>query len=123
MDISASYSKNNTIRNVDICTILVNLLDNAIEACEKIDNSEDRYIKLSISSLGGMVVIKVENSCSQFVFDDGQIVELKTTKNDSKSHGYGLKIVKAIANKYNGELEIRHDSKKFIAVAMLMYDN
>ena len=123
IDVSASYPGSINVRQVDICAVIVNLLDNAIEACAKIEDTQSRYIKLSISPIGEMIVIKVENSHVSYVSVAEDSGQLQTTKNDGAQHGYGIKIVDAITKKYNGSLEIEYTDNTFTAIAMLAYDN
>ncbi|MBQ8836017.1 MAG: sensor histidine kinase [Clostridia bacterium] len=123
IDVSASYPGTINVRHVDICAVIVNLLDNAIEACEKIEDAALRYIKLSITSIGEMIVIKVENSHCEKLPEMYDTVELQTTKPDSHSHGYGMQIVDAIAKKYNGSFEINYKENTFAAIAMLTCDS
>lgn len=85
--VSASYPANATIRQTDVCTILVNLLDNAIEACEKIEATQERKIKLAISSIGEMVIIKVENSYVSGCAMQTEEGNFLTQKGDGRLHG------------------------------------
>lgn len=119
MNVSASYPNSVHVRHVDICALLVNLLDNAIEACEKVEPPSSKYINLSISSIGEMIIVKVENSYNHALGIEGKSGELQTTKREAELHGYGIKIMRAITDKYNGTLEIEYDTNRFWAVAML----
>lgn len=88
------------ISEYDIVTLLTNILDNAIEACEISLNKE---INLFFLKENEMIIIKLENSCnSKFKKDEnGNIVTSK-----QNHYGLGLKIVKRTANKYNGFFKI-----------------
>ena len=121
VNVSTSYPIYVAIRQTDVCALLVNLIDNAIEACNKVENPDQRYINIGISTIGEMIVIKIENSYdfkSSILKSGG---ELRTTKENADLHGYGIKIVKSIVEKYNGSLEIEHYDDCFIAIAMLSY--
>ncbi len=92
------------ISEVDLCVILGNLLDNAMEACIKYDSSESfefdkPFIRIYVSVKGNQLYICVTNSTY------GKIRKLEnrflTTKN-SESHGFGLMRIDKICSKYSG---------------------
>lgn len=93
------------IDNIDLCILLGNLLDNCIEAVEKIDN---RFIELIIDRKEDIVFISLRNTFDQNSLKcmDG---ELMTSKEDAGNHGIGIKNVKDIINKYNGDMLIDID--------------
>lgn len=99
----------------DICRILNNVLNNAIEACRK---CEDKYIKLQINTVNNYLVIKCENTYSgKVMIEDGII---RTLKKDKDKHGYGLKSINNIANKYEGFMDIHYDDNIFyVEIQML----
>ena len=84
----------------ETCSLLGNLLDNAIDACKRMDKSEDRWIMVKIESQKQLLFIKIINSVSEAPsFKHGRPV---SAKRDKKIHGYGLKSVERIINKYEG---------------------
>ncbi len=92
------------ISDVDLCVLLGNLLDNAMEACIKEDNSkkfefEKPFIRVYISVKGNQLYICVTNSTYGEVKKLGS--KFLTTKK-SESHGFGLKRIDKICNKYSG---------------------
>ncbi len=87
------------IEAADMCTLLGNMLDNAIEAAEQCP-PEKRLIEVKITSSDGKVVIHAMNSIKGSVLDENN--ELKTTKQDSDEHGFGVKSIRLIAKKYSG---------------------
>ncbi len=87
------------IEAVDMCTLLGNMLDNAIEAAEQCP-SPRRLIEMKITSSDGKVVIHAMNSIKGSVLDENN--ELNTTKQDSAEHGFGVKSIRLIAKKYSG---------------------
>lgn len=99
----------------DICRILNNVLSNAVEACRKCD---DKFIKLQINSIDNYIVIKCENSFSGIVMNEGGI--LVTIKKDKSKHGYGLKSINNIANKYEGSLDINYNDNVFCIEIILL---
>lgn len=105
-----NFSKCSFIEMIDISSIFSNIIDNAIEACKKVENN--RYISIRGTVVKSYYVIKCENSKnSKLEMKDKKIV---TTKKDKFLHGIGLKSVKSSLDKYNSELEIISDKNKFI---------
>ena len=88
----------------DVYFLLVNIIDNAIEAAENIEEKEHRVISLTASTKQGMLFIEETNYFyGDIKFNnDGS---LKTTKKDAKYHGYGTKSIAYIAKKYDGKVE------------------
>lgn len=85
---------------MDLCTIVGNALDNAIECEEKITEPEKRLIHMTLSAQKGFVLLRVENYCEdKLTFEDGLPA---TTKGDRAFHGYGLKSIRYVARKYEG---------------------
>lgn len=95
------------IEKPDLITLLGNLLDNAVESAKK---SKDRKIELSINKANGFDVLTCINSCD---FEPHYIGhELESTKNSSGFHGLGVKSIKKIVKKYNGNFEWIYDETK-----------
>ena len=100
-----------TISAFDIGIILNNLLDNAIEACEKLEQ-EQRYINLTLKKKNHFLLIEVENSFDgKVIWEDGGIVPMTTKQSDLPDilmeHGIGLKNVKNVADHYLGDMDIK----------------
>lgn len=86
----------------DISVLFGNAIDNAIEGASKIDSPEKRLIHLTVAAQKAFLHIRVENYCEdKLTFRDGLPV---TTKSDSAFHGFGVKSMRAIAEKYGGTL-------------------
>lgn len=96
--------------NNDIASLLGNILDNAIEASEQ-EVDEYRLIKLNVFKTDKFLVISESNyTRNKPVFLDNLP---KTSKKDEDVHGYGLKSIKYISNKYNGEMNIDFSNDTF----------
>lgn len=100
----------------DLGILLSNLLDNAIEACEN-QNNKTREIIVSFSEVGGYYRIIVKNMIEQSVLKHNK--NLKTSKNDHITHGWGLKSVGDIVKSYNGLLDFYEKDSFFIVNIML----
>lgn len=85
------------IEDKDLVSMLSNMLDNAVEATEGLDNPTIRF---STKRDKSFVVIMVVNSCLRKPKSDGE--KLITTKSNSSYHGYGVKSIEKTINKYNG---------------------
>ncbi len=88
------------IDNVDLCTILSNALDNAIESCH---NCAGERIDISSNTSHGYLVITITNPTNN---EDCLDCIPASTKVDSVNHGLGLLSIELIANKYDGKIDI-----------------
>lgn len=94
-----------TVTENDLCRLLMNMLDNALEAAAKTDNKEKRFIHFKAEVKNGFLAIKCENSF------DGKVIQddhgyYRTTKDDAETHGFGLKLMAEVAEKYHSLLDI-----------------
>lgn len=85
-----------------LCSLLTNLIDNAIEAIQR-QKIESGIVEIGINQQDNQLYICVKNPVSQDI-DDSTLLSLRTTKAERKLHGYGHKIVADIVNHYNGML-------------------
>lgn len=103
----------------DLGIIFFNLLDNAIEACEKIKD-KDKWIHIAIKKKKQLSIIKIENSIEKSILKkDGEYV---TEKSNKEIHGLGLKSVKSLVNKYDGEVRWCHTEDVF-SVVITFFEN
>ena len=108
----ADCSKLNFINKTDLYSLFGNLIDNAMEAVYKIQDVDKRHINLVVKNVNSFVSISIDN------YYEGNIVLLdnglpKTTKEDKDYHGYGMKSIQLIVNKYDGDLNISLDNNVF----------
>ncbi len=100
------------VQDIDICTIFSNILDNALESCEKSDSKE---IVLEIYIVNGkFLTIDLANSCDIVPsVKDGKLV---TSKLNSNNHGFGMKSVIKTVKKYKGQVfyYFNEEESKFI---------
>lgn len=98
----------------DIGVLYGNLLDNAIEACRKVE-SDKRFIRIENKFTEGKLLLIVENSKT------GERNEsLKTTKRDNYSHGRGIHSVRKVVEKYNGTVTFT-DKGDIFEVSVMLY--
>lgn len=104
------------IDEVDLCNLLGNLLDNAIEACEKC-NTKQKVIEIKLRTLEGKYLLDIENTAEDNALENNQ--QLLTTKGDKLKHGYGVKSIKSIAEKYNGMVNFSQVGERFRSTVIL----
>lgn len=98
------------LKDEDVVTILSNLLNNAIEACEKCDDK--RIIKLKFVNEDDMVIIAVKNTFNhQIYYENGEIKTSKITR--TEEHGIGIKNIIKVIERYNGSYIIEDSKNEF----------
>lgn len=98
------------LSSADLYALLGNALDNALERIAQ-EEQDQRIISLQIRRSGEMVLIHLENRCSRVPeFQDGLPL---TDKADKNAHGFGVKSIRYLAEKYGGELYIRVQNGMF----------
>lgn len=103
------FSENLSFMNeFDISTLLNNMLDNAVESCEKC-KAKSIYLSFSCNENKNHIV-NLRNSCETQPNHRG--TKLITSKPDSAAHGIGTESIKSVAFKYNGDVEWDYDSDK-----------
>lgn len=104
--------------DADLYSLFGNLLDNAIEAVEGLEEGK-RYINLSAKEINGFLTVSTDNwYSSQIEFSDGLP---KTTKSDKELHGYGMKSIKLVCKKYNGEMTVNAENGMFDLSIVFMH--
>ncbi len=102
----------------DVGIVLQNLLQNALEACEKMPESE-RFISLAGKRKGRFFLIEVQNSFAGEVTFGQDGLPVTDKKVDAAMHGIGLSNVRRIAEKYMGEMEISLAAQIFKVTVMV----
>lgn len=99
------------IASSDLCTVLGNLVDNAIENTKRLKG--EKYIRIEATARELFFVLSIVNPVNERVVIKNN--RIKTTKSDSKNHGIGLKNVGRIAEKYGGKFRLSCDDREFVA--------
>lgn len=98
------------MKDEDVVTILANLLNNAIEACELCE--DNKVIKFKFVKEDDIIIIAVKNTFSyDVIYENGEIKSTKTSNVDE--HGVGIKNVLKIIDKYDGSYVIEDKDKEF----------
>lgn len=88
------------------------MLDNAVEAVEKLENPEKKIISMTVESRGGLLCIQTNNYFSgELTLENGLP---KTSKGDEQFHGFGVKSIRHVAEKYGGTVTVETDNDVFI---------
>ncbi|MDW0092582.1 ATP-binding protein [Clostridioides difficile] len=107
------FSKCKFINDIDICDIFSNILDNAIEACNKV-TLDYKEIILRGNVINDFYIIKAENTkMNDILIKDSNIL---TDKIDTLKHGFGIKSIKKSVDKYDGTCVIEHNKNRFTMI-------
>lgn len=99
------------ISPTDICSLFGNALDNAIESVCRLTDEEKRIISMNVSVKANCLVIHMENYYDlPLTFEDGLPI---TTKEEKTYHGYGLKSIRFLTEKYGGTMSIQSTENIF----------
>lgn len=115
MDINVEFPNECTIATDDICIILFNLLDNALENASA--DAETSVILVSIRKIEQFLMIKVQNPCTEP--RKKRFGRFFSTKSNPLHHGIGLENVRKTADKYGGNLETTVNDGTFTAAVLL----
>ena len=106
------------MKPVDVCNIFANAFDNAIEACEKLPETNNRWVKLLVKKTDNFLDIVLTNST---LFKKNGIpadqlfegVGRKTSKKDKNLHGFGIQNMMSSLEKYEGMLKANEEDNVF----------
>lgn len=97
----------------DICVILGNTLDNAIEACEKLQSQDESVISVKCDCNSGFMFLSIRNPiCEKIKIQNNRIF---TTKENKTLHGFGLYSLHSVVKKYSGNIELSATDSEFTA--------
>jgi len=98
----------------DLCVVLGNALENALEACEKQPEPDARFISAEARTTGGQLLIRIENSYNGLLNErDGRYL---STKSD-REHGIGLRNIQKVVDAYGGFLKTEYNGTTFTLMA------
>lgn len=98
------------VDEVDLNILLSNMLDNALEACMRMEKRQNAYIGLEIRKRGKFLYIECTNSMApKEMVQEGH----RTIKKDVKNHGFGLKAMETVAEKYASIIQIEKGGGRF----------
>ena len=100
------------ITKADLCIIMANAIDNAIEACAKDESEEIKSIKIDANFKQGYFFLKISNPMFEEVKINGK--KLITSKSDKERHGFGVANIMRTVEKYEGTADITTDNNTFV---------
>lgn len=99
------------IDSIDLCIVSGNALDNAIEACTRIDDLSERKITMKIVTNKNHYSMSVKNALKIMPARGGYYY--LTNKENKAEHGFGMEIMEKTANKYNGDISTEYNEREF----------
>ena len=113
----ADYPEQCHVTDTEVTVILGNLLDNAVEASQRI---KDSYIEISATQREHtpFIIITMINSCACNPFSPNG--ELISSKPDPQAHGFGIKSIEKIVHNYNGNMQMYYDGETFTFHTIIM---
>lgn len=106
-DAQARIPSQLTIPENDLCVLLMNLLDNALEAAAQVKNPQERWVRFKAEVKNGFLAVRCQNSYSGTLKEDEK-GHLLTTKSDAEIHGFGMLQMSAVAEKYQSLLDVSY---------------
>ena len=98
-----------TVSDVDLCVIIGNLLDNAVESCRQLPAKEDRFLRVYVGRVKGQLYISVQNAVAGRA--DRSAGHYRSRK--GVGHGFGLRRVDALVAQYGGLVNRQDESGIF----------
>lgn len=117
INVDGIYGPNEQELDMEIGVIAYNLIKNAVEACEEIEDKAKRYISIKVSTFNDKKFLKIVNSSSGKYRKQGEV--LMTTKKDDFHHGYGMLNVQDAIMKCGGEIEYSITDEVFEVVVVI----
>ena len=114
VDYKAAVPKTLAVSDIDLCVVIGNLIDNAVESCEKVA-PENQFIRLYIGIFQKQLYLSVSNATSETdrKFDE-QYISIKRG-----NHGHGLKRINKIVDKYGGFVNRKNEPGVFVTEILL----
>lgn len=105
---------------MDVCMILANALENAVNACKEIGEEKERYIHITAELLdNGKLLILIRNPCNNIPQFGEDGLPVSNGGKDSQEHGIGLKSIRALVEKYHGFIQCKCSQGEFCFQAAL----
>lgn len=108
------------MNSYDLYALFGNAIENAMEAVEQIDDPEKRVIGLTMHAIGGFYSVNLQNYVSYAVVLDSEGLPV-THKEDKQNHGFGVRSMNMLAEKYGGALSYRVEGNVFNLNMVLPY--
>ncbi|MCC8068899.1 MAG: GHKL domain-containing protein [Ruminococcus sp.] len=116
LNIKANVPEMLPISDVELCSILGNMLDNSIEACNSLPQNE-RFLRVYIGKLKGQLYLSIQNSAGTVRKDKNTYLSTK-----SGEHGYGIFRIDRIVKKYHGYINRQNEEGIFATEILIPLD-
>jgi len=113
LNVKANVPERLPMSDVELCSVLGNMLDNAVEACGNLPEKE-RFMRVYIGKLKGQMYLSVQNSAGKVRKEKGAYLSTKEGE-----HGYGLFRIDRIAKKYGGYVNRQNEEGIFATEIMI----
>ncbi len=113
LNVKANVPEQLPMSDVELCSVLGNMLDNAVEACGSLPE-EERFMRVYIGKLKGQMYLSVQNSAGKVRKEKGAYLSTKEGE-----HGYGLFRIDRIAKKYGGYVNRQNEEGIFATEIMI----
>lgn len=114
LNFKATVPENLTVSDIDLCVILGNLIDNAMESCEKVDE-DGRFLRLYINVLKQQLYITISNATAETV----RKIDAAYISTKRGNHGHGLKRIDRVVKKYDGYINRKNEPGVFVTEILL----
>lgn len=104
-----------SVDEYDLCVLLGNLLDNAVEGCETLGEGERRFIRIYIGVLKEQLYVSVTNSHAARIRKEGG--RYRSTK--APGRGLGIMSIDQVVSKYHGHVNRQNDESVFATEVLL----
>ncbi|MDO4332360.1 MAG: ATP-binding protein [Eubacteriales bacterium] len=115
VDCTAYVPAQMAVKAIDLCVLLGNLLDNALEACQKMGKEEDRFIRIYMDVIKGQLYLCITNSMEGKARAKGGVY----LSDKAGAHGFGMESIDRIVKQYGGYIRRGSEEGVFAAEVML----
>lgn len=116
LNVKANVPAGLPMSDVELCSVLGNMLDNAVEACAALPE-EERFLRVYIGRLKGQLYLSVQNSAGRVRKEKGAY--LSTKESAAPFHGYGLFRIDRVVKKYGGYINRQNEEGVFATELMI----
>lgn len=108
------------MRDNDLCSLFMNLIDNAIEGAMRVSQTEKRWVEIKAEYQEAYLSILISNAAVEPAVRKNEKIFM-TEKSDKMSHGYGMEIIREVVERYHGIEEIQWEQGTFAHQIVLFF--
>lgn len=118
LNVKANVPGGLPMSDVELCSVLGNMLDNAVEACAALPE-EERFMRVYIGRLKGQMYLSVQNAAGEVRKEKGAYLSTKESDSAEPLHGYGLFRIDRVVKKYGGYVNRQNEDGVFATELMI----